>query len=62
MQAACILHGGLVAIAQEALVPVGPSQIPSDSTQGALYKVVVLNGPGGITHHGKTGAVCLLAG
>ena len=62
VQPADVLHSGLVAVAQEAFVSVCPPQIPSDPTQGALHKVVVFNGPGGIAHHGKTGAVGLLAG
>ena len=62
MQPTDVFHGGLVSVPEEAFVAVGPAEFPSDPPQGSLDEIVVIHGPGGIAHHGQTGAVSLFAG
>ena len=62
VQTGVVFHHGLVAIAAEALVAVGPAQLGADLVAGALHEFGVLHGPGRVADHGETGRIHFLAG
>ncbi len=62
MEAVVVFHHRLVTIAAKALVAVGAAQLLSNLAAGALRQLAVIDGPGGIADHRKTGRIHLLAG
>ena len=62
MQTGVVFHHGLVAIAAEALVAVGPAQLRADLVAGALHQLGVLHRPGWVADHRQAGRIHFLAG
>ena len=62
MQPGVVLHHGLMAIAPEALVAVGPAEVGSDLAPGALGQLGVFHRPGRVANHREAGAIHLFAG
>ena len=62
VEAGVVFDHGLVTIAAEALVAIGPAQLGPNLVAGALGQLGIFDGPGGIANHREAGAIHFLAG
>ena len=62
VEAGVVFDHGLVPVAAEAFVAIGPAQLGPNLVTGALGQLAVFDGPGGIANHREAGAIHFLAG